>query len=153
MTFYILAVLIGIVAGIRTFTALAAVAWAAWFGELNLSDGLLAFLGYHWSPWVFSVAAIGEFALDKLPSTSGPSMRQRFFLRMLSGATCGAAIGSIHDLAVEGMGWGVAGAVAGSWIAATLRGRLATLFNDDRPAGLVGDMLAIGGAAAAVAAL
>lgn len=153
MTFSILAILIGVVAGIRTFTALAGVAWAAWFGQLDLSDGMLAFLGYHWSPWVFSAAAIGEFLIDKLPSSSGPSVRQRFFLRLLSGATCGAAIGSVENLAIEGMGWGVTGMLIGNWAAVQLRLWLKSLFNDDRPAGLVGDVLAIGGAAAAVAVL
>jgi len=153
MTLSILAILIGIVAGLRPLTALAAIAWGAWMGGIDLSEGWLSFLGYGWSPWVFSLAAITEFVVDKLRPEAGLSWRQRFFTRLGSGAICGAAIGSIGNLAIECMGWGVAGAAIGVFASAWLLKRLAAVFGDARPAGLVEDMLAIGGAAAAVAAL
>ncbi len=46
----LLALVIGIVAGLRTFTAPTAVSWAAHLGWLKLDDSVLAFLGYRWTP-------------------------------------------------------------------------------------------------------
>jgi hypothetical protein len=49
---YLLALLIGCVAGLRTVTAPAAVSWAAHLGRLHLGATWLAFLGYAWTPWI-----------------------------------------------------------------------------------------------------
>ena len=45
MSFYVLAFLIGVVAGLRAMTAPAAVSWAARLGWLNLAGTPLAFMG------------------------------------------------------------------------------------------------------------
>lgn len=45
MTVYLLALLIGFIAGLRAMTAPAMVSWAAHFGWLDLSGTSLAFLG------------------------------------------------------------------------------------------------------------
>src|SRR5262249_4096336 len=66
---YLLAFLIGLVAGLRAMTAPAAVSWAARLGWLNLHGTPLAFLGAAVTPWIFTVAAIGEIVNDKLPKT------------------------------------------------------------------------------------
>src|SRR5580693_2915113 len=66
---YGLALLAGIVAGSRTFTAPAAVSWAARLGYLNLDGSWLAFMGYAWTPWIFTLLAIVEMVGDQLPST------------------------------------------------------------------------------------
>ena len=66
---YGLALLAGVVAGSRVFTALAAVSWAARLGGLNLGDSWLAFMGYSWTPWIFTLLAIVELVTDQLPST------------------------------------------------------------------------------------
>ena len=42
---YLLAILIGVIAGLRAMTAPAAVAWAAWLGWFSLAGTPLAFLG------------------------------------------------------------------------------------------------------------
>jgi hypothetical protein len=52
---YLLALVIGIIAGLRTMTAPAAMSWAAYLGYLNLGGGWLAFMGYRFTPWLFSV--------------------------------------------------------------------------------------------------
>jgi len=66
---YALALLAGIVAGSRTFTGPAAVSWAARLGYLNLDGSWLAFMGYTWTPWIFTLLAIVEMVGDQLPST------------------------------------------------------------------------------------
>ena len=67
---YGLALLAGIVAGSRTFTALAAVSWAARWGYLNLDDSWLAFMGYVWTPWIFTLLALVEMVIPG--SDNGP---------------------------------------------------------------------------------
>ena len=65
----VLALLIGVVAGMRAMTAPAAVSWAARLGRFDLSGTWLAFLGYAWTPWILTACALGELITDQLPST------------------------------------------------------------------------------------
>jgi uncharacterized membrane protein len=60
MALYVLALLIGIIAGLRTMTAPAAVSWAAHLGWLPLENTPLAFLGFAVTPYIITVLAIGE---------------------------------------------------------------------------------------------
>ena len=76
MTLYLLALLIGIVAGLRALTAPAAISWAACCGGLHLQGSWLAFLGYAWTPWILSVLALGE--PNALRESPDPEVR-RFF--------------------------------------------------------------------------
>ena len=57
MIILLLALLIGAVAGLRTFTAPTAVSWAAHLGWLSLGGGPLAFLGFAWTPWILTLLA------------------------------------------------------------------------------------------------
>ena len=66
MILYLLAFLIGVVAGLRTMTAAAAVSWAAWMGALPLAGTPLAFLGATVTPWILTVLALGELVADHL---------------------------------------------------------------------------------------
>ena len=56
LTAYLLALLVGGVAGLRTLTAPASVSWASHLGRLHLGDTWLAFLGYTWTPWILTAA-------------------------------------------------------------------------------------------------
>ena len=64
---FVLALGIGIVAGLRSLTAPAVVAWGAHLGWLNLHGSPLAFMGSTTAVAVFSLLAIGELIADKLP--------------------------------------------------------------------------------------
>ena len=64
---FVLALGIGIVAGLRSLTAPAVVAWGAHLGWLNLHGSPLAFMGSTTAVAIFSVLAIGELIADKLP--------------------------------------------------------------------------------------
>ena len=80
---YGLALLAGVVAGSRALTALAAVSWAARLGLLNLGGSWLAFMGYAWTPWIFTLLAIVELVTDQLPSTpTGPALTPKSAARL-----------------------------------------------------------------------
>jgi len=143
---YVLALLIGIVAGLRTFTAPTAISWAAWSGRLALEGSGLAFLGYSWTPWIFMLLALGELVGDQLPSTPSRLVPMQFGARLLSGAICGAAIGAPHGAILGGLLAGVVGAIIGTFGGHALRMRLAAAFKKDPPAALVEDAIAIGAA-------
>ena len=64
-----LAFLIGVIAGLRTMTAPAVVAWAANRHWLNLYTSPLAFMGSTAAVGVFTLLALGELVFDTLPST------------------------------------------------------------------------------------
>ena len=66
---FALAFLIGVVAGLRSMTAPAAVSWGARLGWLHVENTWLAFLGSAITPYILSVLAIGELINDKLPKT------------------------------------------------------------------------------------
>src|SRR5262245_30761710 len=146
MTVSVLALLIGIVAGLRAMTAPAAVSWAARLGWLNLAPTGLAFLGYAFTPWIFTVLALGELVTDQLPTTPSRKVPVQFGTRLLTGGLSGAAIGAANGQLAVGLIAGVVGAVVGTLQGAALRGWLAASFGQDRPAALIEDALAIGGA-------
>ena len=79
----LLALLIGIVAGLRAMTAPAAVAWAAHLGWISLDGIWLAFLGYRFTPWIFSLFALVELITDQLPSTPSRRVPPQFAARVI----------------------------------------------------------------------
>ena len=153
VTVLLLALLIGIVAGLRAMTAPAAVSWAARLGWLNLAPTSLAFLGYAFTPWIFTALALGELVTDQLPTTPSRKVPVQFGTRILSGGLSGAAIGGANGQLVVGLLGGVIGAVIGTLGGAAVRGRLAASFGQDRPAALIEDAGAIGGAFLIMSAL
>jgi uncharacterized membrane protein len=152
MITFILSLLIGIVAGLRTFTAPAAVSWAARLGGLDLSATPLAFLGYTFTPWIMTVGALGELVVDQLPTTPSRKLPGPFGARIVSGGLSGAAIGAASGALVIGMVAGIIGAVIGTLGGHAFRARLAAAFGNDRPAAIIEDALAIGAALLAVLA-
>src|SRR5215468_2359580 len=150
---YVLAFVIGCIAGMRTFTAPALVSWAARLGGLNLSDTWLAFLGDAWTPWILTLLAVGELVVDQLPSTPSRTAPFGFAARIVSGAVSGAAVGTAGGTMVGGMIAGIAGAVIGTLGGHAFRAQLAAAFRRDRPAAFIEDAIAIGGALAIGVAL
>lgn len=146
----VLALVIGIVAGLRSMMAPAAVAWAAASGRLGLDGTWLAFLGYRFTPWILSLFAIGELVTDQLPSTPSRTVPAQFGGRLLTGGISGAAIGVATGSWIAGLLLGLAGAVVGTLGGAAIRGRLAAMFGSDRPAALIEDAVAIAAATAVV---
>ena len=147
------AALMGVIAGLRAMTAPAAVSWAAALGWIDLSATPLAFMGYQWTPYIFTALAIVELITDQLPSTPSRKVPQQFGARLISGALCGAALGAAGGMLVVGLVAGFVGAVVGTYGGAAARGWLAGAFGKDLPAALIEDVVAIGGAYLIVTAL
>ena len=81
----LLALLIGVVAGLRAMTAPAVVFWATNLGWLHVGATSLAFLDYSWVRWILTVLALGELVTDQLPSTlsrSAPAQDDRTALAL-----------------------------------------------------------------------
>ena len=146
MTFYLLALLIGIVAGLRAMTPPALVAWAAHLGWIDLSGSWLGFFANTWVRWILTLLAIVELVTDQLPSTPSRTVPIQFGARIATGALSGAALGTAGGAMVGGLLAGVIGAVIGTLGGRALRARLASAFGSDRPAALIEDAVAIGGA-------
>ncbi|MEO8657039.1 MAG: DUF4126 family protein [Bryobacteraceae bacterium] len=138
-----LAFLLGLVAGLRTMTAPAAASWAARLGLLKVADTGLAFMGFQFTPIIFTILALGELVNDKLPKTPSRKTPPQFIARIVSGALVGATVGAASEMLVAGIILGMIGAVAGTLGGAAVRGKLASLLGSDTPAALLEDGIAI----------
>jgi uncharacterized membrane protein len=145
-TAIVLPLLIGVIAGLRAMTAPAAVSLAARAGWLDLSTTSLAFLGYAYTPWVFTVLALVELVTDQLPTTPSRTVPIQFGTRIVMGGLAGGAIGASGGALAIGVIAGVGGAVIGTLGGRAVRARLAAAFGSDRPAAVIEDLIAIGGA-------
>jgi len=145
MSIYIFALLIGVVAGLRAMTAPAAVSWAAYLGWLPLSGTWATFLSYWLTPYIFTALALVEFVTDQLPSTPSRKVPPQFAARIVSGAFCGAAIGTAGgSTLLGGLIAGALGAVLGTLGGYEARKRLvAAIGGNDLPIALLEDLVAI----------
>jgi uncharacterized membrane protein len=114
----LLAFLIGVVAGLRSLTAPAVVAWAAHRNWLSLHSTPLAFMGSSAAVVIFTLLAIVELITDQLPSTPSRLKPPGLIARVVLGGLSGAAIAlagtqSIAFGAVLGVAGGIVGASAG----------------------------------------
>ncbi len=146
MIFYLLALLIGIVAGLRAMTPPALVAWATHLGWLDLSGSWLGFLANVWVRWILTLLAMVELVTDQLPSTPSRTVPIQFGARIATGALSGAAVGAAGGAMVGGLLAGIVGAFIGTLGGRAFRARLAAAFGSDRPAAFIEDAVAIGGA-------
>jgi uncharacterized membrane protein len=148
------ALLIGVIAGLRTFTAPAAVSWGARLGWISLAGTHLAFMGSTVTVCILTLLALAEIVLiDPNPKTPSRKGAQGFGARVVSGGFSGAVIGVSGDSLWMGLLLGVVGAVIGTYGGAAFRGRLAASFGKDLPAAVTEDVIAIVGAFVIVAYL
>ncbi len=89
---FVLAIGIGIVAGLRALLAPAMVAWAAHLGWLNLQGSPLAFMGSTAAVAIFTVLAVGELVGDKMPQTPKRTALPPLLARIVTGGLCGATL-------------------------------------------------------------
>ena len=114
----VLALGIGIVAGLRSLTAPAVVAWAAHVGWINLHVSPLAFMASVWTVGIFTLLALTEFVVDQLPSTPARTAAVGLSARIVTGALTGACLAVAGSAmiwlgALAGAIGGVAGAFGG----------------------------------------
>ena len=143
MSIYLFVFLIGVIAGLRSLTALAVVSWAARLGWLHVENSWLAFLGFAATPYIFSLLAIGELIADKLPNTPSRKAPPGFIARIVTGGLSGAALGASSGALIAG----VIGAIVGTLGGYQFRVRLVQATGGkDLPIALLEDAIAIGGA-------
>jgi uncharacterized membrane protein len=142
----LLAFAIGVVAGLRSLTAPAVVAWAAHLGWINLHGSSLAFMAAIWAVAIFTFLALVELITDQLPTTPARTaavpLTARIVMGLLTGASLGVAGGASLWL---GALLGVAGALAGAFGGYRVRvGLVRALHAPDFAIAIPEDLVAIG---------
>lgn len=149
----LLALLIGVVAGLRSLTAPAVVAWAAYIGWIDLHGTWASWLTNIIAVIIFTVLAVGELINDKLPKTPARTAPPIFAARIVTGGLAGAALGAWPHWTFTALGAGVIGAVLGTLGGYQARKRLvAATSGRDLPIALLEDVVAIVGGFAILAA-
>ncbi|RDH79330.1 DUF4126 domain-containing protein [Mycolicibacterium moriokaense] len=162
MTYFLVllyALLIGVVAGLRAFTAPAVVAWAGALGWISLDGTWAQWVAHPITVTVLTILALGELVTDQLSSTPSRKVPQQFGARLLTGGFAGAvlATGAVLNptqwgVVVGAIGAAMIGAVIGTLGGAEARQRLvAANGGHDLPVALVEDAIAIVGGFAIVA--
>ena len=105
---------------------------------------------YTFTPYIFTLMAIGELINDKLPKTPSRLIPPQFITRIVMSALCGLAIGLSGIRMIIGLVAGIIGAVAGTLGGAKARSLLPRTFGRDLPAALLEDAVALGIAAFAL---
>jgi uncharacterized membrane protein len=143
---FLLAIGIGIVAGLRSLLAPAIITWAAHFGWLNLQNSTLAFVGSPIAVAIFSLFGIGELVADKLPKTPKRTAPVPLLARFLMGGLCGASLCAVagKSLVVGALLGGISG-VIGAFVGYEIRRRLvSSLHIKDFFVAVCEDLVAIG---------
>lgn len=79
----LLALLIGVVAGLRSLTAPAVVSWAAFLGWINLHGTWASWMGNFVTVVIVSVLAVAELVNDKRPKTPPRTVTPVFAVRII----------------------------------------------------------------------
>jgi uncharacterized membrane protein len=142
----LLALGIGLAAGLRSLTAPAAVSWSACLGWLSLHGTPLAFMGSRIAVAVFSLLALAEYIVDLLPQTPSRTRPGSLIARMVMGGLAGACLSlSAGRLVLAGMVLGGIGAVIGTFGGYEIRRRLVSgLRVKDAFIAIPEDLVAIG---------
>lgn len=145
--------LLGVVSGMRSMTAIAVLCWAAWLGLIP-EHGWAAWSSYLVVAILFSICALGEYVVDTLPKTpnrtaAGPAMA-RLALGILVGVLVAAAI---HEPLAGGVVFAGVGALIGTWGSFWVRMTLTRLTGHDLPVALLESASAIALAVLAIVRL
>lgn len=137
---------IGFVAGLRSLTPPAVVAWASHLGWLNLNNSPLAFMGSIIAVVIFSLLAVFELFGDLQPSTPKRTAPVPLGARILTGALCGACIcAASNQSLIIGAILGGVGGIVGAFAGYEIRRRLVRALNvKDIFIALLEDLVTIG---------
>ena len=141
-----LAFLIGFLAGLRSLTPPAAVAWAAHLGWLKL-EGIFVTIGALPVVGALTLLALGEFIADKLPWIPRRTALFPLLARVLMGKITGACIAiAAGEWWVYGVICGAIGALAGCFAGYYARMRtVKALGGPDWPIALLEDLVVVAG--------
>ena len=143
----VLCFLIGCVAGLRSMMAPAIVCAGAYLGWLHPGGTPLAFMNSRVTLSLFTLLAILELIVDKLPQTPARTAPMGLIARIVTGGLSGAvlAVSGGGSLAV-GAVLGVIGAVVGAYAGYYVRnGLVAQMKAPDFVIAVVEDLLTISG--------
>jgi len=141
-----LALLIGVIAGLRALTAPAVISWAAFLDWIPVDDKWSAWVGHPVTVAVLTALAVIELVTDKLSRTPSRRTAPQFSTRLITGAFAGAVLGSAWHHTFSALGAGIIGAVLGTLGGAECRSRLAAATKGrDLPIALIEDVIAVGG--------
>ena len=141
---FVLALGIGIVAGLRSLTAPAVVAWGAHLSWLNLQGSPLAFIGSTAAVAILSVLAIGELIADKLPMIPRRTAPAPLMARVVTGGLCGACLcAAVGKSLLAGTLLGGIGGIIGAFLGYGIRRRL-DLHIKDLVVAICEDVVAVG---------
>jgi uncharacterized membrane protein len=143
---FVLTIGIGIVAGFRSLTAPAVVAWAAHSGWLNLRDSALGFMSSTAAVAIFSLLAIGELVADKLPMVPKRTAPAPLLMRIITGGLCGACMYTAAGKSlIAGALLGATGGAIGAFAGYEIRRRVVNnLHIHDFVVAVCEDLLAVG---------
>lgn len=110
----LLALLIGVVAGLRALTPPAAVAWGAALGWLPVEGTWAEWMAHPITVAVLTILLVVELITDQLPKTPPRTVPPQFIARLLTGAFAGAVIGAGFHHTFSALGAGMIGAVLGT---------------------------------------
>jgi uncharacterized membrane protein len=139
----LLALLIGVVAGLRAFTAPAVIAWAALLQWINLDGTWASWMGHWITVAILTVLAVAELVSDQMPTMPSRKSAPQFLARLATGAFAGAVLGTAWGYRWGSLGAGMIGAVLGTVGGFAVRTRLvAANGGKDRPVALAEDVFA-----------
>ena len=143
----LLALLLGVVAGLRALTPPAVVAWAAMLHWINLDGTWVQWLAHPVTVTILTILLVVELITDQLPKT-------QFITRMITGGFAAAALGTAWGYPWGCLGAGLIGVVIGTLGGYELRRKLSDKVGVDLPVALTEDAIAVAGgfAIAALAA-
>jgi uncharacterized membrane protein len=145
--------LLGVVTGMRSMTAIAALSWASALGWVP---------EYGWATWIahfavaliFTICALIEYFVDTLPKTPRRTETGPALFRVAVGALVGSLVAkAINEPVAGGIIFGVIGALIGTWGGFFVRMTVARIFRRDRPTALLETASAIALAVLAIVRL
>lgn len=138
--------LLGLVTGLRSMTSMAVLCWFVYTGHLQL-DG-------NWDAWatelptaiIFTVLAVAEYVVDKLPRTPNRTSPGPLTVRIVVGGLVGAIVADgLNGPGFEGVFLGIVGALVGAFTGFQVRRELVERGGgSDWPVAVVEDAIAIG---------
>jgi uncharacterized membrane protein len=136
-------VLLGMTVGLRSMTAMAVLCWFAWL-QLLPQHGWTFWVGSLVSVIVFTLAAVGEYVADTLPSTPSRTAPVGLTARIVFGGLVGAlAAHALIEPAAGGAIFGVVGALIGAFGGVRVRRYWAKAVGKDLPVALLESAFAL----------
>ncbi len=127
----LLALLIGVVAGLRAITAPAVVAWAAFLDWINMSGTWASWVGNWITVTVLTILAVAELVTDQLPKTPSRKTPVQFVTRLRHRRLRRRGASAPRG-ATPGAAWGPASS-ARCWAPSAATRRAAAWYGQRRP--------------------